>query len=249
MAATTLTTVSSMLKEFYGVALQETMNNEVNLLKYIQKSDRAWDGLRVNYPVHTSRNVGVGARAENGALPTASYQGIESVYVTSAYVYGRINLSGPSMKGAGKNAFATALVTEMEGVKTDLVFDVARQTYGEGLGVLAETGLTSCACEISFKNRWFDPGQPGARYMQVEQQFSLGTATAPTEITQSFAMAIVSIALGGNSGANCATDTVTVSASVDTVSACKMYAFSYGGGASAGIEIKGLRAIVDDHTR
>jgi hypothetical protein len=51
----TLTTVTSLLKEAYGAAIQESLNQEVMLKKWIEESSRPYDGLRVNYPVHTSR--------------------------------------------------------------------------------------------------------------------------------------------------------------------------------------------------
>ena len=236
----------AMLKEFYGATFQETFNNENMLKKYLEESEKVFDGLRVNYPVHTARNSGIGARPEGIALPTAGYQGYDSVYVTAAYLYGRINLTGQAMAASKKTAFAEAMGIEMEGVKTDLMFDIGRQCYGEGLGVLAETGADSCATAISVKNQYFEPGQPGARYISKNNQFSIGSASTPTQITQSFSLIVQSVQIATNSGTT--TDTVNVSASVDTITACGMYLFSYRAG-GAGVELKGLRAMIDDSTQ
>jgi hypothetical protein len=234
---------TAILKEFYGAAIQESLNNEILLKKWLETSSKQFDGLRVNYPVHANRNAGVGARAEGAALPTAGAQSHASVYVTAAYVYGRIDMTGQVMAGSKKTAFADALANEMEGVKTDLAFDVGRQAYGEGLGILAETGKTSCASEVYLKNRYFEPGQPGARYIRTGMSIDIGSATAPNELLTGAAVCSVTISM--NSGTT--VDTIGISSSLDAVTQCQVYLFNVNAG-GAGVELKGLRAIVDDQT-
>lgn len=240
----------AMLKEFYGMTYQETFNNENMLKKYLEESGKEFDGLRVNYPVHYGRNKGVGARSEGSPLPTAGRQKHNSVYVTAAYLYGRINLTGQVLAASKKTSFAEAMSLEMEGVKTDLMFDVGRQCYGEGLGVLAETGLTSCGSQIFVKNRYAEPGQPGARFIEAETHFDMGSASAPKELSDLYSqtaigIAVHSVTIATNSGTTY--DTINISSSLDTVTACGMYLFSFDAG-GAGIELKGLRAMIDDQT-
>jgi hypothetical protein len=147
------------------------------------------------------------------------------------------------MAGSKKTAFADALANEMEGVKTDLAFDVGRQAYGEGLGILAETGKTSCASEVYLKNRYFEPGQPGARYIRTGMSIDIGSATAPNELLTGAAVCSVTISM--NSGTT--VDTIGISSSLDAVTQCQVYLFNVNAG-GAGVELKGLRAIVDDQT-
>ncbi|RPI55995.1 MAG: phage major capsid protein [Deltaproteobacteria bacterium] len=234
----------AMLKEFYGTTFQETFNNENMLKKYLEESTKEFDGLRVNYPVHYGRNTGVGARSEGAALPTAGYQKFAGVYVTAAYLYGRMDITGQAMAASKKTAFAEAMATEMEGVKTDLMFDVGRQCYGEGLGILAECGADSCATAVSVKNRFYHPGEPGGRYFQVGQYAAVGSATDFDEVT-SGTSTVTTIAIASNSGTT--VDTVSFSASIDTITACKMFLFSFVAG-GPGIELKGLRSFIDDQT-
>jgi hypothetical protein len=79
----------AVLKEFYGTAIQETLNNEILLKKYLEQSSKQFDGKYLTFPAHTTRNMGVGARAEASALPTAGQQSHATVYVTCAYLYGQ----------------------------------------------------------------------------------------------------------------------------------------------------------------
>ena len=164
----------AFLKEFYGTSVQETFNNENLLKKYLEESSRESDGLYYTFPVHSGRNTGVGARGEGAALPTAGRQKAVTAKVTAAYLYGRIDLTGQVMAASKKTAFAEALSLEMDGVETDLMFDVGRQCYGEGLGILAETGADSCATAVSVKNHYYTPGQPGGRYFNIGQYVAVG---------------------------------------------------------------------------
>jgi hypothetical protein len=239
----------AMLKEFYGTTFQETFNNENALKAFLEESSRQYDGSRFTYPVHYGRNHGIGARSEGAALPTAQRQKFESVYVTAAYLYGRIDLTGQAMAVSRKTAFAEALGIEMEGVKTDLLFDTGRQTYGEGLGVVAEIGVSSCNSQINVHNRYAAPGQPGARYLEAGFHFDLGTIAAPKNLSDNYSqtaigIAICQVTIATNSGTT--TDTVAISSSLDAV-ACANYLFRFGAGGS-GIELKGLRSFIDDQT-
>jgi hypothetical protein len=205
----------------------------------------------VNYPVHYGRNHGVGARSEGTPLPTAQRQRFESVYVTAAYLYGRIDLTGQVMAASKKTAFAESLGIEMEGVKTDLMFDVGRQTYGEGNGVLAITNASSSNSLVYVSNRFSAPGQPGARYIHEGMYVDVGTPAAPK--TKSDAMDGANTALGvlicqvtivANSGTTY--DTISLSASLSDVNSSEAF-FNFNAG-GPGIELKGLRAIIDDQT-
>jgi hypothetical protein len=234
---------ASVLKEFYGTAIQETFNNEVLLKKYLETSSKQIDGLRYVFPVHTARNAGIGARSEGGALPTAGQQSHASVYVTCAYNYARIDLTGQAMAASKKTAFAEALANEMEGAKTDLVFDVGRQTYGEGNGVLARGSTTTATLtSIYVANQYAAPGHPGARYVNVGAKLDLGVPSNPSAAASGLTVSVVTIA--ANSGTTY--DTITVSTSGNMSASAYVFNLLAGG---PGVEIKGLRAIIDDTTQ
>lgn len=241
--AQTLTNFDAVLKEFYEGSIRETVNNEVVAFKMLDESDKEWSGRHVRFPVHTSRNSGVGARAESGTLPTAGQQGYLEARVTSTYQYGRIEISGPSMK-AGKNAFAATVASEIDGMTRDLVNDLGRQTWGTGDGRLAQIGAAAAsASSFTVFNRFFEPGQPGARYINVGASVDIGTVASPTALASSQVVASVSI----SSNPATTTDTVNITASTANASQCESFVFNRGAG-GAGVEMHGFRSLIDVFT-
>lgn len=102
----------------------------------IKKDSKSWSGRRIVYPVNTSRNQGVGARAESGTLPAAQEQGFSEARITPNYLYGRFRVSGPLMASTRGNAFVQAMTYAMKSLQRDLMNDVNRQLFNDGSGVL-----------------------------------------------------------------------------------------------------------------
>ena len=65
MAGGTLTTVDSILKEYYLGPVQEQLNNEVLLLSRIEARSEDLVGKAAFVPLHTGRSSGIGAVAMN----------------------------------------------------------------------------------------------------------------------------------------------------------------------------------------
>lgn len=136
----TMTTVSAITKELYEGTLRKQLNSEVVALRRIEKTSEGVSsevgGKYVAFPIHTTRNAGIGARNELEALPTAGQQGTSGARVGLKYLYGRMQLSGQVMELAKTNsqAFMSALDLEMNGLKDDLAKDTNRQVYGDGIG-------------------------------------------------------------------------------------------------------------------
>lgn len=139
----TMTTVDAILKEVYEPSIREQLNDDVVALRRIERSSEGVTsqvgGKYVVFPVHTTRNSGIGARLENENLPTAGQQGYSQARVALKYLYGRIQLTGQTIELADSNfqAFASALSEEVNGVKDDLAKDLNRQVYGNGTGTIA----------------------------------------------------------------------------------------------------------------
>lgn len=136
----TMTTVSAITKEIYEGSLRKQLNDEAVALKRLEKTSEGVTsdvgGKYVTFPIHTTRNAGIGARNELEQLPTAGQQGTAAARVGLKYLYGRVRLSGQTMELASKNsqAFMSALDLEMNGLKDDLRKDQNRQVYGDGIG-------------------------------------------------------------------------------------------------------------------
>lgn len=139
----TLTTVSAILKEIYEGPMNEQLNNDVVALKRVEKTSEGVTsdvgGKYVVFPIHTSRNSGLGARNELEALPTPGQQGTSAGRVGLKYLYGAVRLSGQTFELAASNAqaFMSTLDLEMNGLKADLQKDLNRQVYGDGTGAVA----------------------------------------------------------------------------------------------------------------
>ena len=121
-----LTTVNSILKEFYASKIYEQLNQQTLLLNRVfQKAKLAWAGRYVVVPVHLSRNSGVGFTGDGGTLPTAGQQGFNQYQVHAKFLYGIMQITGPTL-ALGTNAIgiASALDAEREG----LVRDVSKTT-------------------------------------------------------------------------------------------------------------------------
>jgi hypothetical protein len=138
----TLVSVNNITKEIYGPKIVDQMENEIVLVKRIEKStDGVTDevgGKYVTFPLKVRRNHGIGYRNELEQLQTPGQQGWQSVRVPLRYGYGRTHMSGQAMKLASKNyqAFTSAMTAEMDGLKTDLAKDTNRILWGDQTGKL-----------------------------------------------------------------------------------------------------------------
>jgi hypothetical protein len=139
MAGANLGTLSTILKEYYLGPVAEQLNNEVLLLSRLEAKSEDLVGKRAYVPLHWGRSSGVGARSEAAALPAAGNQQYEKAVYDLKYLYGRVEVTGPSMAKTKNEAgaFLQALKAELDGVRNDLKKDLARQVYGAGNGQIA----------------------------------------------------------------------------------------------------------------
>ena len=242
--AATLSTVDAILKDDYKEYLDNL--NEANfILSQVETRKDTVQGRIARHAVHLGRSSGVGARAESGTLPTAANQSYATVPVPVRYVYGRIQLSGPTIKQAvtDRGAFIDALDAEMEGIKKDAMKDVNRQLWGTSNGVIAQCGTTSSSTTVvlasstgttALRQLFFDGG------MVVD----IGTVASPTTIAS--ARTVTSV--------DETNKTIAISGAAVTTSSSHFVFRSGAGGASNNsgqpgdgqIELTGLQTIVDD---
>lgn len=239
-----LSTVDAILKDDYKDFLDNL--NEANfILSQVETRKDTVQGRIARHAVHLGRSSGVGARAENGTLPTAGNQSYATVPVPVRYVYGRIQLSGPTIRQAvsDRGAFIDALDAEMEGIKKDAMKDVNRQLWGTSNGVIAQCGTTSSSTTVvlasttgatALRQLFFDGG------MVVD----IGTVAAPTTVAS--ARTVTSV--------DETNKTIAISGAAVTTSSSHFVFRSGAGGASSNsgqpgdgqVELTGLQTIVDD---
>lgn len=143
-----LAAASNILKVFYLGPIREQINNSTVLLSRIDKDESTQDvyGKTFTVPLHTGRNTAAGVgRAESGVLPTAGQQAWTTAIVPNKYVYGRIQVTGPTIKATRNNAgaFVKAIETEIKGVTRDMKRAMNRQLHGDGRDALAFAAATS----------------------------------------------------------------------------------------------------------
>ena len=144
MAGSTLTTFDAILKNQYLGPIREQLNNSSVLYSRLEKNEDSVVGKNFTIPLHYGRNEGVGARGEGGALPAAGNQSYKECIVPMRYQYGRIQLTGPTIKAARSNegAFLRAVDSEMRGLEKDMKSSMNRQAFGDGTGLLANVAAT-----------------------------------------------------------------------------------------------------------
>jgi hypothetical protein len=240
----TLSTVDAILKDDYKEYL-DNLNDANFILSQVETRKDTVQGRIARHAVHLGRSSGVGARAENGTLPTAGNQAFATVPVPVRYVYGRIQLSGPTIKQAvtDRGAFIDALDAEMEGIKKDAMKDVNRQLWGTSNGVIAQCGTTTAATTVvlasttgttALRQLFFDGG------MVVD----IGTVASPTTVASARTISSVDET----------NKTIAISGAAVTTSSSHYVFRSGAGGASSNtgqpgdgqIELTGLQTIVDD---
>jgi acylphosphatase len=164
VAQATMTTLDAILKEVYAGRIEEQLTQETVARTRIERTSdgvvETVGGKYVDFPIHVTRNTGIGWRRELELLPAAGNQGYASVHVPLQYGYGRTRITGQVMELADTNvqAFASGLDEEMTRVKDDIAKDENRITYGDGSGLLA-TVTADGANTVTVDNiQWLEVG-------------------------------------------------------------------------------------------
>ena len=139
-----MATLQDILKNFYIGPIRKNLNDSTVLLAQLKKSSTEIVGEQVILPLHIGRNWGVGARGTTGTrtLPVARNQKYDKAYFSTKDVYGRIEISGKTIRATktDRGAFLRAVTSETEGMTNDLGSDVNRELYGDATGDLAVCG-------------------------------------------------------------------------------------------------------------
>ena len=242
--ATTSTSYDAILKDFYEGPVREHIENKVTILKLTEKSKRSWNGRQVRFPLHLSRNEGVGARAESANLPTAGSQGYVNSDIEAKFLYGRITLTGPVMAASrgDKGAFAAALKQEVSGMRRDLRNDLNRQVWGVPILAGAGAGATGVMAQINLSASSATQtmtSNPGTRYLKNNMKVVIGNPTNTTTLSSvSDPNAVTAV--------NFSATQVTLSASITTLTNDFVVRGESIANSSYGNEITGLSYMVHD---
>lgn len=151
--AATLATIEPILKEVYSGKIRRQINDDIVTLKRIERTSNGvtneTNGKYVTFPIHTTRNNGIGSRNEMDPLPVPGQQGYAAARLALKYAYAGFQITGQtiSLSDSDQKAFARAMDEEISRLKVDVRKDMNRQVYGDGLGTIgtvtgANTGAT-----------------------------------------------------------------------------------------------------------
>lgn len=211
--AVTLGTADAVLKEIYEGKVQRQLNDETPILQMIESSSNGVQhegnvgGRFVSFPIHVSRNTGLGARREMEDLPLPGNQGYIRAQIGLKYLYARIQLSGPVVALADSNtqAFVSVLDDEVTRIASDAAVDLNRQVWSLGNGQLGATSTATTTATATITNSDVRNFQLGM-YVDVHTAagFAANVAGTPTAAKASVYVSSV------NPDAN----TITLSAAV-----------------------------------
>lgn len=233
-----LTTFSAAMKTRFIGPIRDQLNSNKVLLFGLRTRDgstktpnpdasRDWRGIQADatgidfvgnefrMPLRTSRNNGVGSRAEAGKLPAAGSQGFMYISEPLRYHYGAISITGQLLKASATNegAFERALTAELEGVTDDLKRKVNIDAYGNGTGVLATitTGANSATQAVSSTINF-----QGGEYIDIyDSTLTTYRGAASVQVT-AYSRSGLTLTLSG--AVNTTTNDVIVRASSDSTS-------------------------------
>lgn len=180
-------TASNILKTLYEGPVREQLNSSTVLLKYVRREDKNYVGKEAYVPLHVGRNVGVGNRAERWALPSAGVQKYDKATFSPVYLYGRINLSGPTVSAAKNNAgaFVRGLSSEMKGLTRDMKVLANRQLWHDGSGVVTRCKTTDSSTSVEVESTKFLKENVGAaiEVRKISDGTSVATGRTVSSVT------------------------------------------------------------------
>lgn len=235
-----LSTVGSILKDYYLPPVVDQLNSKVLLLSRVDKDNDSIFGNQAVVPLHTKRSGGIGGAGEDQNLPSAGAQGYDRATYDLKYLYGRLRVTGPAMEKTSKEAgsFLQILKSEIDGLRQDLQMDLSRQIYGTGDAVIAQCAAAGPSTVVTLNST---SGKEAIRkgFLYIGMRVDIATAAGVYLTSNS---EIVDVTL--------ATPSITISDSVTTLTTHFVIraGAATGGALTAGatniVEINGLQQIV-----
>lgn len=248
MPGTDTAAFDEVLKVVYGPGIPELIATKTPVLDMFQEGDSdQWGGKYVEYPIPVGRSEGSGWATEGGNLPSAGREKYADVRIPCRFQYGRITLTAQVMKASqgSRNAFATAMEREMQGVVKTMAADRGRAIFHDGRGVLCLVNGTATSATQTLDSPGGVAGAVnGARF--IRPGMIIGTINATTGAVVATTVAtVVSVAAGGA--------TITLDASKTWTDNNYVVRFATTGSTDVGDtsynkEFMGLLGLMDDGT-
>jgi hypothetical protein len=236
--ALTRADASEIMKEFYLPTVREQLNNAVDFLTLLEKTDENVQGEEVVFSAHVGRNQGTGARSDGRGLPTAGKQKHKKARTKLKRLYQSIEIDAMLFKltNTERGAFVSALEDELKGAVTDIKVDTNRQCFGTSDGVIVATAVSTATTTINLAAA---TPKSAIRQLQVDMVIDIGTVATPDAVASARTILSVDRTYG-------AAKIVISGANVTTATTDRVFRTGNGGDGDDQAEITGLQTLVDD---
>jgi len=239
--ALNIAAASEILKVRYIGTIREQLNNATVLLAKIGRQDQMVSGKDFTVPLHTGRNTSAGTGlSDGGTLPTAGQQTYQTTIVPNKYLYGSIQVTGPTIAATRDNAgaFVEALNSEVDGLMRDFKRDMNRQLNGNGTGWLAYLSASIDTAVGSSVSSRVDDGIGNPFVHLPTTALSVDVLDATTATTQG----TFSVTLGAADSTSYAITSSSVTVAISGSGDGDMLIRA----GSMGLEMMGIEGIIDD---
>jgi hypothetical protein len=150
-----LSTINGLLKDHYILnQIVDVINRSTVFLSKL-KTEQATHGRKFIFPVQFGVSQGVGARAENAGLPNYGFGEYEQATGEVKYLYSTFYITGQSISATrdSKTAFADALKQALKDARDGMKYDIQRQVWGDGTGVIGRvSGVHTATTTLTVKD-------------------------------------------------------------------------------------------------
>lgn len=173
------------LKRRYQGPIKSQFNDDMPVLKHMQRGTEKWAGTSVFRPLKLRRNQGIGAASDGGVLPATGKQTTVQAEIPCRFNYLRFALTAPLMKASQTQdgAFVSQLSYEMEEGLNDLKNDVNRQLTWTGRGDLAVVAANAVATNsVSIEGR--TSGEDAAKFLDIGMEVDIVTTAGVVQASR-----------------------------------------------------------------
>ena len=155
MALETLTTLENALKVYYlAPIIKQLDENSGPILAAVQKGSKYIVGNKFKFPLQYGRSGGVGARAEDGDLPTPSARNYAQGEAASKNLYARFSLTDKMIRTSkdSKASFVDQVTEMMDNLVVDGNDMLRRNMVGSSTGYMGQVNAnTSSSATFALK--------------------------------------------------------------------------------------------------
>lgn len=162
------------LKNYYQGPIIDLINEDIPVYRACEKIKQGWSGYQVVRPLRTSRNQGVGATSDGGALPKIGRQTTTQAIIAAKFNYLRFGVTGPMIKASQSDigSFVRSAAYELEMGYKDLKTEISRQLCWNGRGDLATVYTAAVASNVLVISGRTS-AEPALKYIDVNSTFDI----------------------------------------------------------------------------